>query len=174
MRAEALFLICIGVLLLLGGRKLFWFFLGAVGFVVGFEFARRFPYVHIRHLPLIVGVVAGIFTAGLAVFIQKIAVAAAGFLAGGYLVTALVREFGLHTGQYHWIVFVVAGIVGAILMRLLFGWTLIVFSAVMGAGIIINAFPLSANLSRIVFFFLLISGVAVQSGLARKAMARSE
>ena len=65
--------------LLFLGRKLFWLFVAAVGFVVGMEAATTL-YPHQPDWSLIVGLILGLIGAVAAIFVQKAAIGIAGFL----------------------------------------------------------------------------------------------
>ncbi|HET9907453.1 MAG TPA: hypothetical protein VFQ23_12445, partial [Anaerolineales bacterium] len=80
--------ILLGGALLLAGRKLFWLFVGAIGFVTGLQFATSF-WQGPDNLALVFGLIVGVIFALLAVFLQSIAIGIAGFFAGGYVLTAL-------------------------------------------------------------------------------------
>src|SRR3954454_15552467 len=75
----------VGAALLLAGRKLFWFFVAAVGFVAAMEFATRYFGCEPRDTVLLASLVAGIIGAVLAVFVQKLAVSLAGAATGAFL-----------------------------------------------------------------------------------------
>ena len=67
-----------------------------------------------------VAIVFGFIGALLALFLQKIAIAIAGFLAGGKLAMALVTAFIAEGARYPGITFIIGGIIGAILLLALF------------------------------------------------------
>src|SRR5574341_1020567 len=135
----------LGGALLVAGRKLFWLFVGAAGFVTGMQLATRFTQSS-EGLSIILGLVIGIIFALLAIFLQRIAIAIAGFLAGGYILTGLAGMLGLDAGALGWIVYVVGGILGVILVSLLFDWALITLSSLAGASLVIQGlFPQSTT-----------------------------
>ena len=70
--------------LLVAGRKLFWLFVGAAGFLTGIQLADRF-WQGPELLAIIIGLVIGIIFALLAIFLQGLVIGAAGFLIGGYI-----------------------------------------------------------------------------------------
>ena len=76
------FRLILGILMLTAGNRLFWLFLGAVGFISGFDLAEKVMQSQPRDIIIIVALVAGLMGALLAVFLQKIAVLAGGFIAG--------------------------------------------------------------------------------------------
>ncbi len=74
-----------GVVLLILGRKLFWVFVGAGGFIAGLNLAESVLAGTGSWTGLAVAVIAAIIGTVLAIFLQKVMVAVAGFLIGGYL-----------------------------------------------------------------------------------------
>src|SRR5688500_20354558 len=76
--------VILGGALLLAGRKLFWLFVGAVGFVTGLQLASSF-WQGPETLALVFGLIVGVIFALLAIFLQTITIGIAGFLAGGYI-----------------------------------------------------------------------------------------
>lgn len=158
--------IILGGALLVAGRKLFWLFVGAAGFVTGMELATRFTQSS-EGLAIIIGLVIGLIFAVLAIFIQKIAIAIAGFLAGGYILTALAGMLGLDAGAFVWIVYVVGGIIGVILVSLLFDWALITLSSLAGTSLVVQSlFPQNAT-GGLIFIILFIIGMLIQGSVLR-------
>src|ERR1700746_1433579 len=158
----------IGVVILLFGRKLFWLCVAAVGFAAGVEIAPHLVNKPSPLLALIVALVLGLIGALLALFLQKIAIAVLGFLAGGKLASAIAAAFFVHYAQYSTIIFVVDGIIGAILLLAVFNWALIVVSSFIGAYLIQSAIVLPPTGSTIVFIGLAILGIVVQAASFRR------
>lgn len=152
----------IGVVILLFGRKLFWLCVAAVGFAAGVEFAPHFVHEPSTLLMLTFAIALGFIGALLALFLQKVAIAIAGFLAGGKLAIAIAAAFLVHPEQYYWLTFLIGGIVGAILLLLLFDWALIALSSVVGAYLILGAIALPPSGTSILFIALVAIGVIVQ------------
>ena len=92
-----------------------------------------------------------------------------GFLAGGKLATAIAAAFFVQYAQYSTIVFVVGGVIGAILLLAVFGWALIVVSSFIGAYLIQSAIVLPPTGSTLVFVGLAIVGMFVQSASFRRS-----
>jgi hypothetical protein len=158
----------IGVVVLLFGRKLFWLCVAAVGFLAGIELA---PHLVTEPSPLLqlgVALVLGLLGTLLAFLLQKIAIAVVGFLAGGKLAGAIASAFFVHHAQYSAIVFVIGGILGAILILVVFDWALIVVSSLIGAHLIQNAIVLPSAGSTIVFVGLAVIGILVQAASLRR------
>src|SRR5436309_1689878 len=81
--------VLIGAIILLFGRKLFWLCVAAVGFAAGIEIAPHLVQQPTPLLALTFALVLGFVGALVALFLQKIAIAIAGFLAGGKLALAI-------------------------------------------------------------------------------------
>jgi len=155
--------VIIGVVILFFGRKLFWLCVAAVGFAVGMEVAPLLVNEASSLLALVIALAFGVLGALLALFIQKVAIAVLGFLAGGKLATAIAAAFFVQYAQYSTIVFIVGGIIGAILLLAVFGWALIVVSSFIGAYLIQSAIVLPPTGSTLVFIGLAILGIFVQA-----------
>ena len=160
-----------GALLLVLGRKLFWLFVALVGFATGLAVAARFFQTQPEWLQLLIGIGFGIIGAALAYFFQEIAIAVAGFLAGGYIALTLM---GIIVGRtvpsndtFTWVLFVVGGIIGAILAFMLFDWALIILSSFVGALLVIEGLQLAGAIGWLVAAVLFVLGVIIQSRLER-------
>jgi Domain of unknown function (DUF4203) len=158
----------IGVVVLFFGRKLFWLCVAAVGFVAGVELAPHLINEPSALLQLTFAIVLGLIGALLALFLQKIAIAVFGFLAGGKLAGAIAAAFFVHYTQYSTVIFVVGGLIGAILLLTLFDWALIVVSSLIGAHLIQSAIVLPPSGSTIVFLGLAVIGMLVQAASLRR------
>ena len=160
--------VLIGIVILFFGRKLFWLCVAAVGFALGVEIAPHLVNEPSSVLALLVALALGVLGALLALFLQKIAIAVLGFLAGGKLASAIAAAFFVHYAQYSTIIFVVGGIIGAILLLAVFDWALIVVSSFIGAYLIQSAIVLPPIGSTIVFIGLAILGIVVQVASFRR------
>src|SRR2546423_14578180 len=99
--------VLIGIAILFFGRKLFWLCVAAVGFAVGVEIAPLLVNEASSMLTLVIALVFGVLGVLLALFIQKVAIAVIGFLAGGKLATAIAAAFFVQYAQYSTIIFVI-------------------------------------------------------------------
>lgn len=157
-----LLFILTGILLLIAGRKLFWFFVGVLGFAVGFTLMSNMTQTDSQVMVYGVSIAAGIAAALLAVFIQKIAVIVVGFAAGGFVLLNFLGEIGWHGHPLPWVLFVVGGIIGAILLTKAFEWALIILSSVTGAIIILWPLHPGAPLNAVLVIMLAIIGLITQ------------
>ncbi len=163
----------IGVVILFFGRKLFWLCVAAVGFAAGVEIAPHLVQEPSPLLALTVALVLGLIGALLALFLQKIAIAVLGFLAGGKLAGAIAAAFFVQYAEHSTIIFVIGGIIGAVLLLVLFDWALIVVSSLIGAHLIVyqSAIVLPQSGSIIVFIGLAVIGILVQAASLRRSGA---
>jgi len=153
----------LGGALLIAGRKLFWLFVGAAGFIAGLQLATQFwrgPEI----LAIVIGLVVGVIFAVLAIFLQGVAIGVAGFLAGGYIFTVLAGMIGLNQGAFSWIVYLIGGIIGVLLVIFLFDWALITLSSLAGASLVTQAL----GISGVLFLALVIVGVVIQGSMLQR------
>ncbi len=153
--------------LLLFGRKLFWLFVGLIGFVWGIHVATRFFTGQPEWIVLAIALTAGVLGALLALFLQWLAVGLAGFLAGGYIIVRALHVSGLTTGGMDWVLFLIGGIIGVILIIVLFDWALIILSSLVGAGLITESVHLAHSEVMLLFIVLAVAGIIVQSRLVK-------
>jgi len=154
-----------GLALLILGRRLFWLALAALGFVAGMTYAADFLPGQSEGTALLIGLAAGVIGALLATFMQKIAIGAAGFLAGGYLVLGLFRLIGAEPST---LAFVIGGVVGLVLIYPLFDWGLIILSSLAGALMLVQTLEATQAVSAIVFAVAFVFGLIIQSSLHRR------
>ena len=156
----------LGGALLVAGRKLFWLFVGAAGFVTGFQLTTRY-FQGPEGVAILVGLVAGLIFAALAVFLQTIAIGIAGFLAGGFVLQSLTSSLGLETAP--WLIYLIGGIIGVLLVSFLFDWAIITLSSLSGASLVVEALQLQRT--GLIFVLLFLAGVIIQ-GMAYRSEAR--
>jgi hypothetical protein len=159
--------VVIGAAILLFGRKLFWLFVAALGFAVGIEIAAYFMREPPIWMTLLVALVLGVLGALLAILLQKLAIAVAGFITGGRIAWALAAAFWVEHAHYRGITFVIGGILGALLLLALFDWVLILLSSIEGAHLIANGIVLPEKGALILFIALAVIGVVVQGSMLR-------
>jgi len=160
--------ILLGVALLFLGRKLFWLFVAVVGFVVGTSLASQFLQGQSETFILVIGLLGGVIGALLAIFMQRLAVAAAGFVAGGYLMVTVLGWLGMGSQGVTWLPFLIGGVIGALLVAMMFDWALIFLSSLVGAELVVNGLGARPSISLLLLVVLLVVGMVVQSRLWRK------
>jgi uncharacterized membrane protein YeaQ/YmgE (transglycosylase-associated protein family) len=155
--------ILIGALLLFFGRRLFWLLVAAIGFWIGFQIVPYLMHQPPPWLEFVLAILFGMIGAILAFVLQKIAIGGAGFLVGGFVATEILNAFVNYQPQFSALAFIIGGIVGAILMLVLFDWALIFFSAISGAELIVSHLKLPATGTVILLVCLIVLGIVVQS-----------
>ena len=159
--------ILVSILLLLLGRQLFWLFVGGTGFVLTMELVTRLALAWPAWLTLIVALVAGILGALLAIALQEIAVGAAGFIAGGYVVLNFFDLVGLQMPVLVWVFAIVGAIIGVVLAISLFDWALILLSSSSGATLLVQSLNVDPPLVYIVYAGALVLGIIIQANMMR-------
>ncbi len=160
-----------GIALLVVGRKLFWLFVGLVGFIWGTRMGAHFFPGQPEWMILAIALTAGVLGALLALIFQWFAIGLAGFSVGAYIVLRLLHVSGWRTGGIDWLLPLIGGIIGALLIILLFGWALIILSSLAGAGLITESLHVEKGSEALLFIGLFVAGVLLQSSLMR--MTRS-
>jgi hypothetical protein len=167
-------LVLAGVLLLFLGRRLFWLFVGLTGFVVGFALGQRLDLAQTQLMALLIAVGVGVIGIVLAIFLQRVAIAVAGFFSGGYLGLAIANQLARTPASSEWIFFLVAGILGAILLTVFFDWALIFLSSITGAVLVARGIPIPGDVSLLAIAALFVFGFLVQAGWHRRRRLTAE
>jgi hypothetical protein len=158
----AILSVLIGAGLLFFGRRAYWLFVAAAGFLVGLALANRFEQAP-ETVGVVIGLVLGILAALLAVAVQRFAISAAGFLVGGYIALQTLPFFNLEGGWAAVLAFIIGGLIGVILISMFFGWALIALSSLAGAALIVDGLNLEGGLAMVVFIILVVVGFAFQA-----------
>jgi hypothetical protein len=166
--------ILLGLILLTLGRRLFWLFVGFIGFAVGFHYAASVWQLQSQLLLIGLAALTGIVGAVLALFFQKIAVGLAGFAGGGYIALNLINLLGVRLDQLIWLPYLIGGLVGVMLMFFIFDWALILISSLAGASMIIQVLSLNPGMEFGLYLALVIFGLIIQTVLFRKSAIPEE
>jgi hypothetical protein len=164
----------IGLAVLLFGRKLFWLFVAVAGFVLGVVIAPLLLPNQPDWLIVLVALGLGVVGAILAIVVQQVAVAVAGFIFGGYALLALLGAIGLNVTPWDWLAYIIGGIIGAVLVIYLFDPALIGLSAIVGAILITNVVkftnivPLNPPFDLALIVILAVVGIAFQAETLRR------
>lgn len=158
-------MLVVGALLLVLGRKLFWFFVGAIGFIAGMYFGTMIIGGANDNTVLLIAIACGVLGIFAGLFLQKIAITVGGAMGGGFIaMNAGSAWLGL-TGNAPWIAFGVGALIGAILLHSLFDWALIILSSLAGAALIGQA--LHFHNSPILVAAVAFVGVLIQARMKR-------
>ena len=157
--------ILVGLMLIVLGRQLFWFFVAGIGFVTTIEAVAQMALAWPDWLVMIVALLAGIIGALLAVFFQGVAMGVGGFFAGGYIVMAMLKMLEIQIPVLIWALPLMGAITGLVLALLFLDWALIVLSSLSGASILAQAVNLNRPLTFVVFIIAFVLGVIIQARL---------
>lgn len=152
----------LGLILVFTGRRLYWFFVGVMGFLVGVVYAPQIFPGQTTATQIVLALVAGFVGASIALFLQNLMVGLAGFVAGGFIVTRILQTLAIDASGYGWIPFVVGGVIGAALVAILFNWALVILSSLAGAILVSQSVPTSMQVQGVIFVVLLLIGIGVQ------------
>ena len=166
--------IIIGVVLLLLGRNSFWLFVGCIGFAIGLQYAPLLWNIKSTTILIVLSAITGIVGAILAVVIQKIAIALAGFAGGAYITVNLLNFTGLEATNLFWIPYIIGGIIGAIVLFIVFDWALIVVSSFAGAMLIVQTLDLNPHTNIWVLCALFVFGMIIQTMLFLRARSSAK
>lgn len=157
-----LFQIILAIGLLFFGRRIYWAFVGAIGFIAATEWALTTMQGQPEWLIVIIGLVVGLIGALLAVFLRAAAIGMAGILGGAYIFLAIYRMFELTDPTVRLVMLIIGGILGLLIMLLIFDWALIVISAASGALLLSNFIPAEMIPAWIASLILFVIGAVVQ------------
>lgn len=156
-----------GGLLLVIGKKLYWFLVGLCGAAVGLFISEFFLHPQSMGERVLVAVGIGTAFAILALILQRIMISIAGFIAGGFLGVSLVDTLQLTVSNWNWAVFLLGGLVGLLIVQLLFDLSLVIISSFAGATLIIRALGLDGANGLIILLVLILAGIIIQSAQNR-------
>jgi len=161
------FEIILGLALLIAGRRLFWLFVGAMGFILGLLLAGLVFKGQPEWVIIVASLVLGLIGAALARSFQQLMLVLAGFVAGGYIISSLVSLLHFNIPVNSQVLFVLCGLIGAALVTSLFDWAVIILSSVSGASLVAGNLNLAQQTTTILLLVLSVIGIAVQAGWLR-------
>lgn len=154
--------VILALAMLFWGRKLFWVFVGSIGFITATELAVANLTTQPEWMLVLIGLAAGIFGALLAVFFQTGAIGFAGILGGGYLGLSLMRYLSIMNQTAQAIAYTVGAVIGLILLIILFDYALIAISSLSGSLILFEALGLSGWLFWVLATIITVMGFSIQ------------
>jgi hypothetical protein len=156
--------IALGIALLIAGNRLFWLFVGAMGFILGLYLAGLLFKGQPEWVFIVASLALGLIGAALARIFQQLMVVLAGFVAGGYIISSLITMFHFNIPVNPQILFFLCGLIGAALVTSLFEWAVIILSSITGATLVANNLSLVQQTTAILILVLVAIGVAIQAG----------
>ncbi len=168
MTTTTLLSLLLAAVLLFFGQRVYWLFVACVGFVAAVELVTRWFTAQPSWIVIVIAVLAGLVGALLAIFFQRLAVALAGFIAGSHGALLLLADFGRPDWErLSVVIFIVAGILAAVLAVALLDWALVILSALIGAALIAQWAVPAPPQHTIVFLVLFVIGAAFQASTLR-------
>ena len=148
------------------GRKLYWFLVGALGFVLGLGIAEFFLPESQGWTPIIIGLVFGLVGTILAMLLQKLTLSVVGFVGGGFFGLSLLNMLALDGTPLKIIAFLLGAAIGTGLVFAVFDYALIIISTIAGSLLItqgaIKFFALEEGTRLLLFVVLLVLGFIAQ------------
>lgn len=165
---EGMLALVAGITLLFFGRRLFWLAAALIAFLFTWQFLLKF--FDSSTLVLVLAAIAGVIFAWLAIRFIRIAVYIFGILAGSVTFYLLADLFGLDINFF--VLFLIGGIVGLIVISAAFNWGLIMLTSWAGASAIMIGLRNWLNFEdtlfgTILFFALMILGFGWQASRRR-------
>jgi hypothetical protein len=152
-------LVVAGLILVFLGRRLFWFFVGVVGFVFGFRFGLT--VFSDSTMTLVLAAAVGVIAALLSVVLEKVLIVLTGAAAGWLLFVRLAEILGAGP-QLTPILPIVGAVLFAVVSLLVFDVALIVISSLSGAALVLEPFALVGTMELVLFVALAAVGIATQ------------
>lgn len=155
-----------GLIALFYGRRIFFLFLGIVGFLVGFFLAQLIVPDAGALVFILVGLVLGVLGAILSKAAPYAVIAVVGFFAGGYALMAVGDMIATLPGFVKFILFVIGGAAGVFLAVKSFDWALVILSSISGAATLASIaselIKFGGTIQTILFIVLAVVGIAFQ------------
>ncbi|HEX9943000.1 MAG TPA: hypothetical protein VGG03_13360 [Thermoanaerobaculia bacterium] len=156
-----------GAALLIAGRRLFWLFVGLVGFFTVYRWFE--PYSGAGpNLRWAIAILAGLVGIVLAIFLQRVAIALAGFLVGGWFMAGVLELHLASARGMDLLLILVAGVIAAVLALWAFDVALVVLSSLAGAQLVVDALRPGPGVARLLVVVLLVVGIAIQMGFTAR------
>jgi hypothetical protein len=159
--------ILVGLLLLALGRRLYWLFVAAIGFLYGLELGPRLFPQQSGAMIVIIALVLAVVGALLAGVATKVALGAIGFVAAGGMAALALQHLTIESGLVVLAVYLIAGLIGAVLFLLLFNAALIVLSSLAGAYLVVLSAEqlrlMSPTTGTALIVALVAAGIVVQA-----------
>lgn len=169
----------LGTIVLFFGLRLFWLYVGSMGFAIGFAIGQLALENNADWIRWVLALALGAILAVLAILLQKPMAAIAGFFALGgsaAIATAVIVEN--YASWLPWVVLAVAGVIGAVLAWLLFVPGVIFLTSLSGAASIVGAIESRWGMNDVLFLVfwlgLAVAGMVVQVMTRRSDQIESQ
>ncbi len=154
--------VLVALVLLTAGRRMFWLFVGCVGFIAGYNLAPEVLTQASSDTILVIGLILGFMGMFLAFFIQRAAIAISGFLAGCYITLAVLEMVSYDPAGLFLLLVALGGLLGVLMLFALFDVALVVLSSVAGASLMVETLAPAAPYASLLLVGLAIFGMLFQ------------
>ncbi len=134
-------LVIIGIVLAFFGRRLLWLLVAVVGFLFGYSLAGWIFSSGDQAIQIVVGLAVGILFAILTKGFTRLLLGLGGFILVGGMALNLTNEFDLLSKIPDFVIFILGGLIGVGLVSFAFDLSLILFSALGGAALVVQGLP---------------------------------
>jgi len=158
---NAIFIV-LGFVILIIGNQLPWLFVASVGFIAGYILGQQ-PLIGLSGIPLIMFSSGFALIGGLLViYIKRIMLVLAGFLAGVYICQYLPPALGWTSEWITWYVLLIAGLIAAVLIFIWQSLALIFVSSLAGTTLVIQYIQIVRIPQVLLFVILFAFGITAQ------------
>ena len=155
--------IIIGSIMITLGKKVYFLFVGGVGFISGIFIAQQYLGSTSPLMAIMLGLAAGLIGALFAIFLQKFTLIVAGGVSGIYIAQTIASYIPIHTGGQNWVLTAIGAIIGIGLMIVFFDLAIMFLSSFAGAFLIIGSFTMPILYALIGVAALTIFGLFIQN-----------
>lgn len=169
----------LGTIVLFFGLRLFWLYVGSMGFAIGFAIGQVALENNADWIRWVLALALGAILAVLAILLQKPMAAIAGFIAlGGSAAIAVSVIVEDYASWLPWVALAVGGLIGAVLAWVLFVPGVIFLTSLSGAASIVGAIESRWGMNDILFLVfwlgLAAAGMVVQVMTRRSDQIESQ
>ncbi|MDX2111728.1 MAG: DUF4203 domain-containing protein [Verrucomicrobiota bacterium] len=150
----------IGLVLLVWGRRLFWLLVGCAGFLLASQLCNEYLAAQATWIRIAISITAGLVGIILALMIQRLAFAIAGYYAGVTCGLLVLAHYGNPADER--VFTIIGGLLGALLAMLLMDHVIILLACLIGANAILDLFTLTPLIHTISFIVLVVAGFIFQ------------
>jgi hypothetical protein len=166
--------IVMGFVILITGYQLPWLFVACVGFIAGYTLGQV-PLIGLSGIALITFSSGFAIIGGLLVlYIRRIMLVLAGFLAGVYICQYLLPSLGWNSEWISWFVLVIAGLFAAAIIFIWQSLALIFISSLAGATLVIHYIQIVRIPQVLLFVILFLFGITAQWLLLQYSKSEGE
>jgi hypothetical protein len=158
----------VGAAMLFLGRQFYWVFVGVAGFILGLTLASDL----LLEEPMVAAAAAAVTAisgAVGAILMHKVAIDGAGFITSGYALLGFLNTFKLDVGELTWVVFLIGGVLGVLLVLASLQNALVFLSVLTATTLILESVQLSPTLEKVAYVGLVLIGLAIQMGIMQNS-----